>query len=393
LPLAVKAAESGHKVTGFDIDSSLISRLKLGITDLSDISQNKLLSLQSEGKLEFKANLDDLNQKKIFIIAVPTPLDSSHQPDLSMLEKACLTISELVDDEDLIITESTSYIGTLRDFISKIVTSKSGKAGLKFAVAPERIDPGNKEWNLNNTPRFVAGLTAEATAQATEFYRSFCNSVHSASSPEVVEAAKLLENTFRHVNIALVNELTNLAHKFNFSMNDAISIASTKPFGFMAFYPSIGVGGHCIPVDPSYLSFSASSVGLNLKFVELANSINLSTPSKIVTLIEGKLNDKIKGKTIQLAGIAYKPNVSDLRESPALNLMNELRSKGATVSWYDPLIGNFGTEYSSPLNPKIDLGLIITPHDAIDFTIWKKSKTKVLDLSANSSDYGWPKFL
>jgi UDP-N-acetyl-D-glucosamine dehydrogenase len=161
----------------------------------------------------------------------------------------------------------------------------------------------------------------------------------------------------------------------------------------MAFYPSIGVGGHCIPVDPSYLSFSASSVGLNLKFVELANSINLSTPSKIVTLIEGKLNDKIKGKTIQLAGIAYKPNVSDLRESPALNLMNELRSKGATVSWYDPLIGNFGTEYSSPLNPKIDLGLIITPHDAIDFTIWKKSKTKVLDLSANSSDYGWPKFL
>lgn len=393
LPLAVKASESGHKVIGFDTDTKLISKLKLGISDLPDITQDKLLTLQSEGKLKFTGKLEKFNQKQIFIIAVPTPLDSRKQPDLSMLEKACLTISEFVNNEDLIITESTSYIGTLRDFVSRIVTSKSGRVGLKFAVAPERIDPGNKLWNLSNTPRFVSGLTPEATALAIEFYGSFCNSVYNANLPETVEAAKLLENTFRHVNIALVNELTKLAHEFNFSMNDAIKIASTKPFGFMAFYPSIGVGGHCIPVDPSYLSFSAHNVGLNLKFIELANSINFSTPNEIIDLIENKYKDKINSKSIQLAGIAYKPNVSDLRESPALSLIDNLRSRGATVTWHDPLVGNFGSEYSSPLNPNIDLGLIVTPHDTIDFTIWKKSKTEVLDLSANSRDYGWPKFL
>jgi UDP-N-acetyl-D-glucosamine dehydrogenase len=393
LPLAVHAADAGFTVNGFDINTELISKLKSGKSDLPNVSNQILSKLQASGNLVFNSKLDVENNSEIYVIAVPTPLGVNQQPDLSMLQNACNSIAEFATDNSLIITESTSFIGTLRNFIYNEIQVKTNAKNLEFAVAPERIDPGNKTWDLNNTPRYISGLTSEAIDRAVNFYSKFCKSITKVSKPEIVEAAKLLENTFRLVNIALVNELTSLAHEYSFSINEAIDLASTKPFGFMPFYPSIGVGGHCIPVDPSYLSYSAVQVGLELNLVESANTIIYNSPKKITKLIMSELGNNLNGKLIQLAGIAYKPNVADLRESPALDLIKELRFEGAKVIWFDPLVGSLDSEFSSPLNTKIDLGLIISPHDMIDFSIWRESGVKVLDLSPNKNNFGWPKFL
>jgi UDP-N-acetyl-D-glucosamine dehydrogenase len=393
LPVAIKIAESGFNVVGYDTDENKISQLKLGISSSLDVSQEQILNLQSKGKLQFEYELDGTFVCNTFIIAVPTPLDSNHKPDLTNLKNACKTIAKFVKSDTLIINESTSYIGTLRNLVKTIIDQGSGLDDLKYAVAPERIDPGNELWNINNTPRIISGLCEIATERAVNLYSRFCKVINQVSQPEVAEAAKLLENTFRHLNIALVNELSGVAHKFNFSIHEAVMAASSKPFGFMPFYPSIGVGGHCIPVDPTYLSYSAETVGINLNLINIANQINLSTPKRVIDLIQEELGGNLKGKHIQIAGIAYKPNVSDLRDSPALLLMAELEKNGSILSWFDPIVKEYGNQISTPLDSKIDLGLIITPHNEIDFSVWKKSGTKVLDLSANSQNYGWSKFL
>jgi UDP-N-acetyl-D-glucosamine dehydrogenase len=393
LPIAICAAEAGYIVNGFDIDEKKIKNLKNGVTDSPEVSADKIIQLQAEGKINFSSNIQDHIGSSIFIIAVPTPLDENLKPDIKYLKKACELISTVVKPNDLIVNESTCYIGTLRDLVKPTIQNLSGIEDIDYAVAPERIDPGNETWRVSNTPRIMAGLTEQATRRTIDFYSDFCEVIKSVSKPEVAEAAKLLENTFRQINIGLVNEFSEIASKFNFSANEAINAAATKPFGFMPFYPSIGVGGHCIPVDPSYLAFSAESVGIEAKFINLANSTNSSMPKIIAERIRTLLDGNLSGKKIQIAGIAYKPNVSDIRESPALDLINELKSLGASVSWHDPFVANYNNEQSTELNVNINLGLIITPHDQIDFSIWKESSVKVLDLSANSKNYGWPKFL
>jgi len=393
LPLSVNAAKSGYNVYGFDISEERIEQLKLGNTDSPGIKKSDLLRMQKQRKIQFTVTIPRLKDKSIIVIAVPTPLDSKRKPDLSMLVKACELISTILVNGSLVINESTSYIGTLRDLIKPKIDELSSAKDIMYAVAPERIDPGNTKWGMENTPRVVAGLDEVSTQMAVRFYSKFCNQIHIASKPEVAEAAKLFENTFRQVNIALVNELSNIADSIGFSTHEMIKAASTKPFGFMPFYPSIGVGGHCIPVDPSYLAFSAESVGAEAKFINLANLTNSSMPKIIAQRINFILDGNLKGKKIQIAGITYKPNISDLRESPALDLITELKLLGASVSWYDPLVTKYDNQQSSELNSDIDLGLIITPHDQIDFSIWKQSGVKVLDLSANSTNYGWPKFL
>ena len=213
------------------------------------------------------------------------------------------------------------------------------------------------------------------------------------SKPEVAEAAKLFENTFRQVNIALVNEFSTIADKLDFSTHEAISAAGTKPYGFMPFFPSIGVGGHCIPVDPIYLSYSAETVGLETNFINLADKINLSMAKNVAKRIEVKMGGDLTGKRIQIAGIAYKAGVSDMRESPAVQLMKEIKDLGAILSWHDPLVKRFSGEISIPLDPTINLGLIVTPHEEIDFSVWLDAKTNVFDLSASPMNYGWTKFL
>jgi UDP-N-acetyl-D-glucosamine dehydrogenase len=393
LPLVVAAAKAKFVVYGFDIDKLRIQNLRSGITDSPEVSTSDLLRLQSEKKINFVDVIPKISEPCIFVIAVPTPLDKDRKPDISMLKKACELISTVVSDGSLIINESTSYIGTLNTLIKPTIDSSTGFVNLDYAVAPERIDPGNTKWSMKNTPRLVAGTNDRSIQRAFDFYSTFCEQVHKVSKPEVAEAAKLFENTFRQVNIALVNELSSIADSIGFSTYETIKAASTKPFGFMPFYPSIGVGGHCIPVDPTYLAFSAELAGTEAKFINLANITNSSMPRIIAERIRVILDGNLSGKRIQIAGITYKPNISDIRESPALELMKVLTELGAKVLWCDPHVEKYDGASSTELDAQIDLGLIITPHDKIDFSIWKKAGTIVLDLSANSNNYGWPKFL
>ncbi len=393
LPLAIHAAESGNNVLAFDTSVEKISKLSEGNSHIVDISSERVMKLQQAGKITFTSELTKQKEKTIFIIAVPTPLDSDNSPDLTMLKRACSLIASAVTDGCLIINESTSYIGTLRNLIKPIIDSNSNLHSLKYAVAPERIDPGNKKWFIKNTPRLISGLCEDAKNEAVAFYRQFCDEIHEVSTPEVAEAAKLFENTFRQVNIALVNELAQIANKLSFSTHETIMAAATKPFGFMPFYPSIGVGGHCIPVDPSYLSYSAETVGIDARFIKLANEVNSSMPKIISQRIKSDFNGSIVGKRIQIAGISYKSDISDIRESPALELIDELLNLGAKVSWHDPFVNEYKGQHSVALTSEIDLGLIVTPHSQIDFSIWEKASVRVLDLSANSNNYGWPKFI
>jgi len=393
LPLAINAAKSGYLVTGFDIDKDKISKLQAGISELPEFESSELLKLQASGNLEFLDFLPKQLKPSIFIIAVPTPLDKERNPDLTMLKSACELISSVIFDGSLVINESTSYIGTLNNLIKPTITSITGLANLDFAVAPERIDPGNKKWDLKSTPRLLAGINERSTKRAIDFYSRFSDHVHPLSSPEVAEAAKLFENTFRQINIALVNELSQITNSLKIPTHEVIEAASTKPYGFMPFYPSIGVGGHCIPIDPSYLAYSAESVGVKANFIDLANRVNLSTPYSVGQRIKARLDGDLNGKKIQIAGISYKPNVADMRESPVIELMKELSKLGAMISWHDPLVKEWGGHHSIALDAMVDLGIITSPHDSIDFTIWQESGIDVLDLSANTKNYGWPKFL
>jgi UDP-N-acetyl-D-glucosamine dehydrogenase len=393
LPLSVIAAKSGYRVYGFDIDENKVRKLKQGITDSPEVKSTDLLSLQAEGLIEFVDAIPKLDKAAIFVIAVPTPLDRERNPDTTMLKHACELISKVVLDNSLIINESTSFIGTLTQLIKPIIDKNSNCENLDYAVAPERIDPGNPTWDMKSTPRILVGINQRSTRRAFDFYSKFCSNVQIVSRPEVAEVAKLFENTFRQVNIALVNQLSEIASKLNFSAHEVVNAASTKPYGFMKFYPSIGVGGHCIPVDPTYLAYSAEKVGINPTIINLANDINIDISKKISNRIKQLLGGSIEGKKIQLAGIAYKPNVNDVRESPALLLIKHLKAGGAVVTWYDPIVKKLNGELSTPLSLDIDLGLIVTPHSNIDFTIWKNSKIEVLDLSPTSNQFGWAKFL
>lgn len=393
LPISIAAAEAGFFVSGFDIDIEKINKLRQGISELPDVTVKKIIDLQKKNILKFSSEIVDQKKSTIYVIAVPTPLDRYKKPELNYLINACEMLARIVKPGDLIINESTSFIGTLRNLIKPTIEKLSGITDIDYAAAPERMDPGNHAWGIMNTPRVISGLSEEATRRAVDFYRKFCNSINLVTMPEVAEAAKLLENSFRQVNIALVNELSDILKAYNVTANEVISAASTKPFGFMPFYPSIGVGGHCIPIDPSYLIYSAEVVGLEAKIITEANKVNLARPEKVVNLIKFEFGGQLKGRLIQIAGITYKPNIPDLRESPALNLMRELEKNGANVIWCDPVIQTFEGKVSHPLSTEIDLGLVVTPHDIIDFEIWRKSNTRVFDLTANSNNYGWPKYL
>jgi UDP-N-acetyl-D-glucosamine dehydrogenase len=390
--LSMAAASVGHNVVGFDLDTNLINRLGSGLSHVPGVESKLLLNLIETARYQPTSNAELIKGSQIIIIAVPTPVDDERRPDLAALHSACELIGKTVSEPTLVISESTSYPGTLRNLIKPIIENLS-KTTFLYAVAPERVDPGNSQWNILNTPRVVAGLTNEATEMAIKFYKSFCNEIYRASTPEVAEAAKLLENTFRQVNIALVNEFSSIMNRIGISSFEVVNAAATKPFGFMKFFPSIGVGGHCIPVDPEYFSYFAESLGTKSRLTNLVNELNINRPSEVAFRIMDLLGNNFKGSQIQVAGIAYKGGVSDIRESPSLELIHKLRKLGASVKWHDPIVQEWGKEISSSLDPKIDLGLIVTPHSKIDFSIWKEGNVKVLDLSANSLNYGWPKFL
>jgi UDP-N-acetyl-D-glucosamine dehydrogenase len=391
LPLSVYSAQAGNKVIGFDLDAQKILEIKQGLVNISGLNQDLLKNLILTGRYQPTTDIKNIRNSDIIVLAVPTPLSIDGTPDTSFLEYAAQLVAQNCKPTALIINESTSYPGTLRLLVKPIFEKKSLDKVI-FASAPERVDPGNLKWNLENTPRVVSGLTNEATEKAFEFYSTFCSEVEVVSSPEVAEASKLFENTFRMVNIALANEFAEISEKLGFSAYEAIDAASTKPFGFMAFYPSVGVGGHCIPIDPKYLSHVAKLAGAGSGLIDKANEINSHMPSKLALRIKNKLDGSLKNKKIQIAGIAYKPNVSDLRESPGIELLRELRGLGAVVTWHDPVVKELNQEKSSDLDINIDLGLIVTPHKIMNLLQWKESEIQVLDLSVGPKSFGWPKY-
>jgi UDP-N-acetyl-D-glucosamine dehydrogenase len=359
-------ASKHHQVTGFDSNFETVSNLNSGISHIEGVTSDDLLSAITKGRYRATTDASDLVDSEIVIIAVPTPLTNERKPDLSFIEAACKTIGSSLRRNALIINESTSFPGTLRRVIKPLIENHSDKElNHLYAISPERVDPGRTDWNQKNTPRLFAGLTPEASIKTREFYSSFCENLIEVSSPEVAESAKLFENTFRQVNIALVNEFSQITHALGISVHETLEAANSKPYGFMKFTPSSGVGGHCIPVDPSYLAHVAAERGVPATFIERANEVNLEMPKYIVDRVSTDNGQTLKGKKVQVIGVAYKPDVSDVRETPAELVLRELESRGAVTSWHDPLVKRWRGQESTLLGGS-DIAIVVTLHSKMD---------------------------
>ncbi len=361
LTIAVGAAGAGHPVVGFDLNNDLITQLNAGHSHIEGISDADLADVIANKSYEASSDASVLGGSDVVVIAVPTPLDGQRNPDLSFVHAATDLISKHVKSPALIVNESTSYPGTLRN---EIAVRIAGVDHL-YASSPERVDPGNAQWGTKNTPRLIGGLTPAAVAKAKEFYGSFCDSIIEVSSPEVAEAAKIFENTFRQVNIALVNEFAQIADALGISGREVLDAAATKPYGFMPFSPGPGVGGHCIPVDPSYLAHVANQVGVPATFIKRANEVNLAMPAYVVKRVVAGNGGSIKGKKVLVIGVSYKSNVADTRETPAAAVIDLLREQGATVDWHDDLVGSWRGETTSPI-AGADIAVVVTKHDGVD---------------------------
>jgi UDP-N-acetyl-D-glucosamine dehydrogenase len=342
LTIAVGAAGAGHTVIGFDVNIALVDQLNQGRSHIEGISDSAINGFIGKGSYKASGDASVLEGSDVIVIAVPTPLDEKRNPDLSFVHDAADLIAKNVKTAVLIVNESTSYPGTLRKEIASRITGVDHL----FASSPERVDPGNAEWGTKNTPRLIGGLTPAAVAKAREFYASFCDSIIEVSSPEVAEAAKIFENTFRQVNIALVNEFAQISDALGISSREVIEAAATKPYGFMPFSPGPGVGGHCIPVDPSYLAHVANQVGVPATFIKRANEVNLAMPAYVVKRVVAANGGSIAGKSVIVVGVSYKANVADTRETPAAAVIDLLRAQGATVVWHDDLVGSWRGESS-----------------------------------------------
>jgi UDP-N-acetyl-D-glucosamine dehydrogenase len=359
-------AGAEHDVVGFDNSPRIVEQLNKGISHIEGVDSAVISKWASQGRYRATTDGADIRGADIVVIAVPTPLTKDRKPDMSFIEAACKTIAENIDKPVLIINESTSFPGTVRNFIKPLIEKLSAnRFEHLYAISPERVDPGRGDYNQKNTPRLYAGLTPEASLKTREFYSSFCDQLVEVSAPEVAEAAKLFENTFRQVNIALVNEFAQIAHKLGISVHETLDAADTKPYGFMKFNPSAGVGGHCIPVDPTYLAQVAEQLGAPSTFIERANEVNLEMPVYIVDRVEVDNGGSLKGKKVLVVGVAYKPNVADVRETPAEIVIDELRRRGADVTWHDDVVGTWRGEQSSSLGGA-EIAIVVTLHSVVE---------------------------
>ena len=369
LPLAITAAENGFKVIGIDIGENRVKAINAGYSDIEDIENSRILVQVQKGNFFAESKFDSSKEAKIILICVPTPIKIDREPDLTALSSAIRSISKFIKKGTLVILESTVSPGTTRDLLVPSIEKYSGLQRDEFDVAfsPERIDPTNKKWNLKNTPKIVSGYTLNSRQRAVEFYEKFVDHVNTCETLEIAETAKLLENSFRLVNISFINEIAIFCHQLSIDINDVIQSASTKPYGFMPFYPSIGVGGHCIPVDPLYLANKAREIGAPTRFIELADQINQEMPGYFVGRSEEKIGG-LKGKKVLVIGVSYKPNVADVRETPVKALIFGLKNKGAEVFWHDDLVKEWNGEKSVALSNRYDLAILATPHDYLDLT-------------------------
>ena len=388
LPLVVTKARAGVPVTGFDVKESVIDSLNAGRSHIDDIADDELAEIDAR----FTSDPAKLSEADVIFICVPTPLAVGKLPDISYIERAGEAIAASLRRGQLVILESTTYPGTTEDTLLPILE----KSGLKLeddfllAYAPERVDPANASFRTANIPRVVGGATLRSTAAAELVYRRFIEKVHPVSSARTAEMAKLLENTFRWVNIALVNEMSTIARAIGVDIWEVVDAAATKPFGFMPFYPGPGVGGHCIPLDPFYLQWAARVTGEGTRFVELAEAINSRMPQVVVSRVQDALNDHAKalrGSNVLVLGVAYKKNVRDFRESPAKETIGGLQQHGAVVTYSDPHVPSLrdeGIELDSvPLDERTladaDCVLILADHDAFDHQLIARTARLVVD--------------
>ena len=378
LTISVFAAEH-HTVIGFDKNQGVVDALNQGKSHIEGVESSHLAKWISSGRYSATTTASDIAGSDVVVIAVPTPLTKDRKPDLTFVEAACKTIGENLHTPALIINESTSFPGTVRNLIRPEIEKYSG-ASLQhlYAVSPERVDPGRTDWNQKNTPRLYAGLTPEASKAVRDFYSTFCDNLVEVSSPEVAEAAKLFENTFRQVNIALVNEFAQIAHALGISVYETLDAAATKPYGFMKFLPSAGVGGHCIPVDPSYLAHTAAGLGVPATFIERANEVNLEMAKYVVDRVKADNGGSLQGKKVQVVGVAYKPNVADVRETPAELVIEELKGAGADVTWSDDLVNTWMGVQSSALGGS-EIAVVVTLHSVTNAEDVLKSAPYVFD--------------
>jgi UDP-N-acetyl-D-glucosamine dehydrogenase len=378
LTISVFAAEH-HSVIGFDKNQAIVDALNGGNSHIEGVSSLDLARWISVGKYKATTDASEIAGSDVVVISVPTPLTKDRKPDLAYVEAACKTIGENLRTPALIINESTSFPGTVRNLIKPEIEKYSGlDLQHLYAVSPERVDPGRTDWNQKNTPRLYAGLTPEASKAVRDFYSTFCDNLVEVSSPEVAESAKLFENTFRQVNIALVNEFAQIAHALGISVYETLDAAATKPYGFMKFMPSAGVGGHCIPVDPSYLAYTAAGLGVPATFIERANEVNLEMAKYVVDRVKKDNDGSLQGKKVQVVGVAYKPNVADVRETPAEPIIEELKTAGAEVTWSDDLVSTWMGESSTPLGGA-EIAVVVTLHEVTDAQSVLKSASYVFD--------------
>ena len=357
------AVQAGHDVIGIDLNPWLTQKLAAGKSTISDLTDEQITGALKTERYSLATTFDSVKTSDVVVICVPTPLNGGGEPDYSCLLSALDSIASHLNPRSLIINESTVSPGATRGLIKETLD----KAGVPYELAysPERIDPANKNWTVTNTPKLVAGLSPSATERAIEFYKTFVNSVIAGSSPEVIETAKLLENSFRLVNISFINEFAQFCAALGIDVREVIDAAATKPYGFMPFYPGAGIGGHCIPVDPSYLVSKAQEIGVPTRFIDLANDVNQSLASYFTSVATDILGG-LKDKSVLVVGVAYKPEVADVRETPAGNLIRQLRGQGAHVKWHDDLIQEWNGEKSVPLSEDFDLAILVNPHSNTD---------------------------
>ena len=392
LPVAIRAVEQGYRVVGVDVDTRRVDSLKAGISFVDDITGEQLAAALESGAYLPTTDYEDADQFDVAVITVPTPLRES-LPDLTFIEDSAASLALLLKKGATVVLESTTYPGTTEELLVPILEKGSGLvAGVDFHVgySPERIDPGNKTWGFVETPKVVSGITPASLVAVKAFYDSLINETVPVSTPKEAELTKLLENTFRHVNIALVNELATYAHQLGVNVWESIEAASTKPFGYMKFTPGPGVGGHCLPVDPSYLSWEVRrKLGQNFRFVELANDINDHMPDYVVQRLMLMLNKdgkSVNGSRIVLVGLSYKKNTGDIRESPSLRLIEILSEYGATIVGIDehveahrwPSGVDKGSLTAATLDAA-DLIVMVTDHDDFDFDVLHATTTAILD--------------
>ncbi len=380
LPLMVVLAEAGFSVTGVDADSDKVNSIQCGESYIEDVPNEKIAALIGEGRISASTTYDALADIDGVSICVPTPLRKTGDPDLSYIVSATQSLVPYLHPGMVVVLESTTYPGTTREMVLPELEKDDLVVGenIFLAFSPERVDPGREDWTTFNTPKVIGGITPVCTRVASTMYAQAMENVVPASSTEVAEMAKLLENTFRAVNIALVNEMALMCDRLGIDVWEVIKAAATKPFGFMKFTPGPGLGGHCIPIDPLYLSWKLKSVKYNARIIDLASEINTNMPRYVVQRIQNALNDEakaIRGSNLLVLGVAYKANVSDMRESPALDVIGLLRDKGAQVQYYDPFVPSiqhedWGLTSVSDLIAAVrqaDCVVIITDHTDIDY--------------------------